>query len=442
MKKSSFRCSCLGVLISPDNSVTNNWIPLADQILLTVSLIFAYLAGVVPRDGAFSRVRNGIAGSHSDAATSSNGRSFESVSTNYWHGTREKLIDALSTINDNGDINNKDAESDNYSKKRPFNMFAINKGPKLRLILVALEQLQKEVNDISESNEFVTHDIWLEVSSEVLKRAIVPVYKKWLEVELNLENGECNMILTSKILGKLKGDDRILQNINRLGKSELYSDLIFFLRFGSFSAGCCYDTKLLMRHGVDILEDLIVTLADTIASIYLELISIDSDISTEMNDSYSALCSMSTRALQKLRNEVVLNQWLQENFESVTSMYEDRFELHILCRELLDNPIQSQNDSVDWWKKLPFRKSAIKSSLPYVHISPFSLPLRRTKELRALTGWRYYFSLYLEFCDIGMPIVRAVFTKVRDAISFLLVCMIGRSVGLIFSGIRQSLGWR
>ncbi|WOK96834.1 hypothetical protein Cni_G05542 [Canna indica] len=86
-------------------------------------------------------------------------------------------------------------------------------------------------------------------------------------------------------------------------------------------------------------------------------------------------------------SEVVLNQWLQENFESVTSMYEDRFELHVLRRELLDNPIQSQNDSVDWWKKLPFRKSAIKSSLPYVHISQFSLPLRRTKELRALTGW-------------------------------------------------------
>lgn len=45
-------------------------------------------------------------------------------------------------------------------------------------------------------------------------------------------------------------------------------------------------------------------LADTIASIYLELISIDSDISTEMNGLGLTLCSMSTRTLQKLRNEV------------------------------------------------------------------------------------------------------------------------------------------
>lgn len=46
-------------------------------------------------------------------------------------------------------------------------------------------------------------------------------------------------------------------------------------------------------------------LADTIASIYVEFISIDSDISTEMNGYGLTLCSMSTRTLQKLRNEVL-----------------------------------------------------------------------------------------------------------------------------------------
>nr|CAD1820120.1 unnamed protein product [Ananas comosus var. bracteatus] len=75
----------------------------------------------------------------------------------------------------------------------------------------------------------------------------------------------------------------------------------------------------------------------------------------------------------------------------------------------------------------------------FVQISPFSLPAKRTKELRALTGWRYYFSLVLEFSDITMPFLRAVCTKISNAVSFFLVCMIGRSVGLIFTGIRQSL---
>ncbi|XP_064971220.1 uncharacterized protein LOC135615988 isoform X2 [Musa acuminata AAA Group] len=351
-------------------------------------------------------------------------------------------MDALSTIKNDSNFTSNVAENNADSKKQPFNLFAIDEGPRLRLIWVTLQRLQTEVNDISENSEFVTHDIWLKISLEVIKGALLPICKEWLEVELNLEIGECNTMLTSKMLKKLKGDDRILQNINRVGKSELYSDLLFFLRFGSLSVGCCYGTKLLTQYGVDILEDLVVMLADTIASIYLELISIDSDISTEMSGLGLTLCSMSTRTLQKLRNEVVLKHWLQENFESVISMYEDRFELHVLHRELLDNPVENQNVNLHWWKKLPFRKSATASPMPYVCISRFSLPVKRTKELRALTGWRYYFSLYLEFSDISMPLVRSAFTKVRNAVSFLLVCMIGRSVGLIFTGIRQSLGWR
>lgn len=55
---------------------------------------------------------------------------------------------------------------------------------------------------------------------------------------------------------------------------------------------------------------------------------------------------------------------------------------------------------------------------------------------------RYYFSLFLEFSDITMPLVRAVVAKVSSAVSFFLVCLIGRSLGLIYTGIRQALGWR
>lgn len=47
-----------------------------------------------------------------------------------------------------------------------------------------------------------------------------------------------------------------------------------------------------------------ITLADEIAGTYLELISVDSNISSEMNNMYLALCTLSTRALQRLRNEV------------------------------------------------------------------------------------------------------------------------------------------
>lgn len=54
------------------------------------------------------------------------------------------------------------------------------------------------------------------------------------------------------------------------------------------------------------MEDLVISLADVIASIYLELMSVDGDMSIEVVSSSLALCSLSTRELQKLRNEVII----------------------------------------------------------------------------------------------------------------------------------------
>ena len=54
------------------------------------------------------------------------------------------------------------------------------------------------------------------------------------------------------------------------------------------------------------MEDLVISLADVIASIYLELMSVDGDMSTEVVSASLALCSLSTRELQNLRNEVII----------------------------------------------------------------------------------------------------------------------------------------
>lgn len=74
--------------------------------------------------------------------------------------------------------------------------------------------------------------------------------------------------------------------------------------------GCCYDGNLFMKHGVSILEDLVISLADGIVSIYLELISVDSNFSDELDSLSLALCTLSTRALQRLRNEVQVDNFL------------------------------------------------------------------------------------------------------------------------------------
>lgn len=68
----------------------------------------------------------------------------------------------------------------------------------------------------------------------------------------------------------------------------------------------CYDFDFFTRHGVSVLEDLVISVADGVASMYVELISVDGDISDGINSLGLSLCSLSTRALQRLRNEVHL----------------------------------------------------------------------------------------------------------------------------------------
>uniref|UniRef100_A0A0A9CXF5 Uncharacterized protein n=1 Tax=Arundo donax TaxID=35708 RepID=A0A0A9CXF5_ARUDO len=121
-------------------------------------------------------------------------------------------------------------------------------------------------------------------------------------------------------------------------------------------------------------------------------------------------------------------------------MYEERFELYVLCRKKCKKKAENQALKTNWWR-LAFGKPSVPTLLGHVH-QPISLAARRVKELRALTGWRYCFSLFLEFSDIAMPFVRAAVSKVSSAVSYFWVSMIGRSLGLIFSGIRQSLGRR
>ena len=83
--------------------------------------------------------------------------------------------------------------------------------------------------------------------------------------------------------------------------SNLFVQFIYFCR-----KGCCYDKSLFTLYGDSILEDLVITLADGIVSIYLELISVDGNLSDEVNSLGLAICNLSTHALQRLRNEVWL----------------------------------------------------------------------------------------------------------------------------------------
>ena len=61
------------------------------------------------------------------------------------------------------------------------------------------------------------------------------------------------------------------------------------------------------------------------------------------------------------------------------------------------------------------------------------------QELEALKGWRQLLSLGLEAVDFATPLLRRAGQRMGEALSWLLVCLLGRALGLLFRGIRQSL---
>lgn len=61
------------------------------------------------------------------------------------------------------------------------------------------------------------------------------------------------------------------------------------------------------------------------------------------------------------------------------------------------------------------------------------------QELEALKGWKYCLSFLLELADILFPVARSCMARVSSAVSWLLVKLIGRALGLVYKGVKQSL---
>ncbi|XP_057965887.1 uncharacterized protein LOC131156315 [Malania oleifera] len=447
-RESALRCSCLGTLINVDGAAASDWIPVFDQVLLMASAFLTYMAGVAPAEKPCFKPRindldDGVVSENTNFSGSAM-KNGEQVKMKYaWDVVKGKLMDSLNAIEFEANLGNKVNELDQHEAKQPLSLQAVAKGPRLRLLWASFQQLEKEVNNISGDLDAVSVDSWLKVSFKVIQSSFWHACIDWLEKEFSLKDSHHVKELLGSMFKKLKIDETILQNIQKSGKKDLYAELLCFLRFSSLRKDCCYDNSLFVVHGVAILEDLLITLADGIASIYLELISVDGNMPNEMNSQSLILCTLSTRALQRLRNEVALNLWLHQNIDAVVSMYEDRFDLCTFQSQQIEGTSHSHPPKFSLWERLTQKESQSASPpFHYIVIRHFSMPVKRTRELRSLNGWRYYFSLFLELSDITMPLIRVVFAKFRDAISFFLVYLIGRSLGLIYTGIRQSLWWK
>lgn len=233
------------------------------------------------------------------------------------------------------------------------------------------------------------------------------------------------------------GSKPTLDCLQATGKAEFYSDFLYFLCCRRVRFNGLLNLKMLIKYESLVLEDLIIFLADKASALYLDLISTGNPVCDTQWWNTLAYNVSSTRLLEKFRNEVALNGWLNENFRSVVAMFEDEFDLWILNSKVIisgnDRSVKARKQSNDQAKSMKERERS-----QFV-MGQHKLPARRVRELRALSGWRYYFSLYLEFSDICGPLLNKVLTKLGEGLSFLLVILIGRSLGLVYRGICQSV---
>ncbi len=115
----------------------------------------------------------------------------------------------------------------------------------------------------------------------------------------------------------------------------------------------------------------------------------------------------STRSLEKFRNEVKLRAWLEANYKDVVAMYED---WHGLVGLDADGNIVTRRVSIN-----------------------------RHSELAQVKGVRLIVSMFLEFADVVVPVAQSALRSVKEFSSWLLVTLIGRSLGLVYRGIRESM---
>mmetsp|Transcript_655 Transcript_655/g.2563 ORF Transcript_655/g.2563 Transcript_655/m.2563 type:complete len:474 (-) Transcript_655:1887-3308(-) len=116
----------------------------------------------------------------------------------------------------------------------------------------------------------------------------------------------------------------------------------------------------------------------------------------------------STRSLEKFRNETSIRSWLEKNYYDVLAMYEDWHKLW----------------GVNENGELVTRK---------IHVC-------RQPELQEVKGLRLAVSMVIEVADVCLPIAKSALNNCSRVASWLLVTLIGRSLGLVYRGIKESMG--
>uniref|UniRef100_A0A7I4CT95 Uncharacterized protein n=2 Tax=Physcomitrium patens TaxID=3218 RepID=A0A7I4CT95_PHYPA len=257
------------------------WQPAVEQLMFVTSVALVYLAGIVtPRKTALiertvdvSLPRTGPSLDEGAAVSQQFKREYEFEESesevqerDSWGKVQAKFGAALTRLarkeKDVGSF-----ESRDRAVRNPvLNLQALESGSRLRLLVLALEQLRTEVDSINVSSKLLPAAEWSKLALDVLCGLVEPICKTWLAQEPRLvgvnqqspaqmvDNGIFTVEEPTKVSGGLtgavdpsptqnadsisQGKALVLDYLQRTGKTDLYIDLLFFLRFQTMRLHC------------------------------------------------------------------------------------------------------------------------------------------------------------------------------------------------------------
>lgn len=177
----------------------------------------------------------------------------------------------------------------------------------------------------------------------------------------------------------------------------------------------------LLRHSEEILQDLIICIADVVSESYIAEArngQASDQIISQLNCSDLLPCSSwipmlhprlsSTRALERFMNQITLQRSFELQIKSVVAIYEDSYRLW---------GINLNNG------RLLKRKIFIK----------------RSTDISTLVGFQLFISFSVEIIDAVFPIVKNFGDQTTKTFTFFLTNIVGRCIGFIIQGVIKGL---
>ncbi|MBD2343829.1 DUF3685 domain-containing protein [Anabaena subtropica] len=261
---------------------------------------------------------------------------------------------------------------------------------KLAQQLDALRNAQITINQLTDLQPVILHDLWQAVITDFFgKFSRIQVGKRNLEiVTILLQNPQ---VVQTAILNKIP---LVL---------ELFSYLLFQtdlkVEHTSYPAG----SPEANFHAEFLLENLLIQVANSVVQPLLNNLA---DVE-EIKQDFYVKTLMSTRELERFRNNLSWKYRLNNYVNEAKAIFESRYELFVFAPR---------------------------------GIAQMSIYAPRNEELAQLSGVPLTVTLGLEFRDAIAPRLQSLLSVVGSGIVFVLTQIVGRGLGLIGRGIIQGIG--